>query len=62
MDDITIGITGAIAANPLEFRQIEDLDAYVAVVRGFGIHPNLIIVYTYELDRGLVTLEWIGTE
>jgi len=62
LDDITRGITTAIAADPLSFDQVSDQDGvYAAGIRGFGIHPDLLVVYTYDLNRAVVTLHWIGT-
>lgn len=61
LDDMLQGLTGAIAADPLSFVRIGDSDAYGATLRGFDIHPNLVVVYTYNLNLGEVELEWIGS-
>ncbi|HUY98387.1 MAG TPA: hypothetical protein VMW47_12355 [Verrucomicrobiae bacterium] len=61
LDDMLMGLTGSIAADPMAFPRIGESDAFGAVLRGRQEHPKLIVVYTYNLTKPQVQLEWIGT-
>lgn len=60
LDDILEGLSWALGEDPLQFEQVNGSDAYIGAIRGFGIHPDLVVVFTYEIASNEATLHWIG--
>ncbi len=59
-DEILNSLMWALGADPLQFDRISDSDAFGVAVRGGGVHPDLLVVFTFHLDSGYTSLEWVG--
>ncbi len=60
LDDVCEAASWALGENPLQFEPIDDTDSYFIPIRGFG-HPDLVVIFTYDIATNASTLQWIGT-